>query len=210
MAGDTCFRQKLTRIMARLARDNAHTECRPANLPARKIAGAWDGIGAKRILRFLEPTPIAAASLARSTGQKDTRRGRDLAIRFQYPGVKSQASIAECRQCRPTCCCGFQHLLPGELDIGRACLAEAQEAAPSRSRFMSVGRSIFVQIRRAACGKAPDYVIPGFSMMNSRTIRYWPWACRWQGPIGDSGGCAAGNPDVAMRLLFKPGDAGNI
>lgn len=107
-AGDM-LPDELSSILAKL-RDNAH------RMPPKQLQQVLDsewGEGWRKQFKLFDPRPIAAASIGQ-VHRAQTRDGRDLAIKVQYPGVRESIdadvdNVATLLR--------ISNLLPSELDI---------------------------------------------------------------------------------------------
>lgn len=83
MGGDDMLPPELAQILAKL-REQAHHM--PPSQLRRVLNDAWGRDWMSRFARF-DPRPIAAASIGQ-VHRGDTKDGRELAIKVQYPGVR--------------------------------------------------------------------------------------------------------------------------
>ena len=112
---------ELAQILARL-RDNAHRM--PPQQLQRVLAAEW-GKDWRKQFKLFDPRPIAAASIGQ-VHRAQTRDGRDLAIKVQYPGVRDSIdadvdNVATLLR--------VSNLLPRELDIAPLLALAKQQLA---------------------------------------------------------------------------------
>lgn len=147
-AGDV-LPPELTQIMARLRQD-AHRM--PPRQLEQTLALEWGKDWRKRFASF-DPTPIAAASIGQ-VHRAQTRDGRDLAIKVQYPGVRESIdadvdSVATLFR--------LSGLLPRELDIAPL-LAAAKTQLREETDYLREGEQMALFGRLLA--EAPEYLVP--------------------------------------------------
>jgi predicted unusual protein kinase regulating ubiquinone biosynthesis (AarF/ABC1/UbiB family) len=140
---------ELTEIMARL-RQNA--DRMPPRQLEQVLSGAWGKNWRTRFLRF-EPTPIAAASIGQ-VHRAQTRDGRDLAIKVQYPGVRESIgadvdNVATLLR--------LSGLLPRELDIAPL-LSAAKAQLREEADYVREGEQM--ALFGTLLADAPEYVVP--------------------------------------------------
>ena len=140
---------ELAEIMAKL-RQNAHRM--PPQQLQQVLAGEWGKDWRTRFARF-DATPIAAASIGQ-VHRAQTRDGRDLAIKVQYPGVR--ASI-DADVDNVATLLGVSGLLPRELDIAPL-LAAAKQQLREEADYVREGEQLTLFGRLLA--DASDYVVP--------------------------------------------------
>ncbi len=116
-AGDM-LPEELSTILAKL-RDNAH-RMPPQQL--QKVLNSEWGEDWRKQFKLFDPRPIAAASIGQ-VHRAQTRDGRDLAIKVQYPGVRESI---DADVDNVTTLLRVSGLLPSELDIAPL-LAEAKK-----------------------------------------------------------------------------------
>jgi predicted unusual protein kinase regulating ubiquinone biosynthesis (AarF/ABC1/UbiB family) len=139
----------LTQILARL-RQNA--DRMPPQQLARVLAAQWGKDWRTHFARF-GPTPIAAASIGQ-VHRAQTRDGRDLAIKVQYPGVSDSIdadvdNVATLLR--------MSGVLPRGLDI-TALLAVAKAQLREEADYVREGEQM--KLFAALLADAPDYVVP--------------------------------------------------
>lgn len=140
---------ELAEIMARL-RQNAHRM--PPQQLQHVLAGEWGKDWRTRFARF-DATPLAAASIGQ-VHRAQTRDGRDLAIKVQYPGVRE--SIAADVDNVATLL-RVSGLLPRGLDIAPL-LAAAKQQLREESDYLREGGQM--ALFGALLADAPEYVVP--------------------------------------------------
>ena len=150
MDGGEVLPPELTAIMARLRADAQHMP--PAQLLA-VLNREWGKDWRARFHRF-DVRPIAAASIGQ-VHRAQTRDGRDLAIKVQYPGVRESIdsdvdNVATLMQ--------LSGLVPKTLDVAPM-LAEAKRQLHEEADYTREG-SCLAQFGALLLGN-PDYVVPG-------------------------------------------------
>jgi predicted unusual protein kinase regulating ubiquinone biosynthesis (AarF/ABC1/UbiB family) len=140
---------ELTEILARLRADAQHM---PASQLQKVLTERWGRGWRDRFARF-EPTPMAAASIGQ-VHRAQTKDGRDLAIKIQYPGVRRSidsdvANVAALLR--------LSGLLPAGLDIAPL-LAEARRQLHDEADYAREGRAM--ERFAALLDGADDYVTP--------------------------------------------------
>jgi predicted unusual protein kinase regulating ubiquinone biosynthesis (AarF/ABC1/UbiB family) len=147
-AGDV-LPPELTEIMARL-RQNA---CRmPPRQLEQVLSGQWGRDWRTRFVRF-DATPIAAASIGQ-VHRAQTRDGRDLAIKVQYPGVRESIdadvdNVATLLR--------LSGLLPRELDI-TPLLGAAKAQLHEEADYLREGEQM--ALLGSLLADAPEYGVP--------------------------------------------------
>ena len=147
-AGDT-LPPELAEIMARL-RQNAHRM--PPQQLQRVLATQWGTNWRSRFARF-GATPIAAASIGQ-VHRAQTRDGRDLAIKVQYPGVRDSIDADVDNVATLLRVSG---LLPPELDIAPL-LSAAKTQLREESDYVREGEQMMMF--RDILADSPAYVVP--------------------------------------------------
>ncbi|KQS02343.1 ubiquinol-cytochrome C reductase [Sphingomonas sp. Leaf357] len=140
---------ELAEIMARL-RQNAHRM--PPQQLQQVLATQWGKDWRTRFLRF-DVTPIAAASIGQ-VHRAQTRDGRDLAIKVQYPGVRESIDADVDNVATLLRVSG---LLPRELDIAPLLLA-AKAQLHEEADYLREGEQM--TLFGTLLANAPDYVVP--------------------------------------------------
>ena len=140
---------ELAEIMARL-RENAHRM--PPQQLQQVLARHWGKDWRTRFKQF-DARPIAAASIGQ-VHRAQTRDGRDLAIKVQYPGVR-QSIAADVDNVATLL--RMSGLLPSELDIAPLLVAAKQQLA-EEADYLREGEQMELFAR--LLGDAPDYVVP--------------------------------------------------
>lgn len=140
---------ELAEIMARL-RQNAHRM--PPQQLQQVLAKQWGKDWRTRFARF-DARPIAAASIGQ-VHRAQTRDGRDLAIKVQYPGVR-QSIDADVDNVATLL--GVSGLLPRELDIAPL-LAAAKQQLAEEADYLREGEQM--ELFSALLADAPQYVVP--------------------------------------------------
>ena len=140
---------ELTQIMARL-RQNA--DRMPPQQLARVLAAQWGKDWRTHFAKF-DPTPIAAASIGQ-VHRAQTRDGRDLAIKVQYPGV-SESIDADVDNVATLL--RLSGVLPRGLDI-TPLLAVAKSQLREEADYVREGEHL--ALFGALLANAPDYVVP--------------------------------------------------
>lgn len=140
---------ELAEIMARL-RQNAHRM--PPQQLQQVLAAEWGKDWRMRFARF-DATPIAAASIGQ-VHRAQTRDGRDLAIKVQYPGVR-QSIDADVDNVATLL--RVSGLLPRELDVSPL-LAAAKQQLKEEADYVREGGQM-TQFG-ALLADAPAYVVP--------------------------------------------------
>ena len=140
---------ELSEIMARL-RQNAHRM--PPQQLQQVLAREWGKDWRTRFIRF-NATPIAAASIGQ-VHRAQTRDGRDLAIKVQYPGVRQSIgadvdNVASLLR--------MTGLLPRELDIAPL-LAAAKQQLSEEADYLREGEQM--ALFASLLADTPDYVVP--------------------------------------------------
>ncbi|MEY2883198.1 MAG: hypothetical protein RL490_922 [Pseudomonadota bacterium] len=142
--------RELTDVLARLRADAQHM---PAKQLDAVLAREWGRDWRGRFLRF-DVRPIAAASIGQ-VHRAQTRDGRDLAIKIQYPGVR--ASIDSDVDNVATLV-RLSGQLPASLDIAPM-LAEAKRQLHEEADYAREGDCL-AQFG-ALLADRPDYRVPG-------------------------------------------------
>ncbi|MEG3175153.1 AarF/ABC1/UbiB kinase family protein [Sphingomonas sp. RB3P16] len=124
---------ELAEIMARL-RQNAHRM--PPQQLQQVLAGEWGKDWRTRFVRF-DVTPIASASIGQ-VHRAQTRDGRDLAIKVQYPGVRESIDADVDNVATLLRVSG---LLPRELDIAPL-LAVAKDQLREEADYIREGEQM--------------------------------------------------------------------
>lgn len=140
---------ELAEIMARL-RESAHRM--PPQQLQQVLARHWGKDWRTRFRRF-DARPIAAASIGQ-VHRAQTRDGRDLAIKVQYPGVR-QSIAADVDNVATLL--RMSGLLPRELDIAPL-LAAAKEQLAEEADYLREGEQMTLFARLLA--DSPGYVVP--------------------------------------------------
>ncbi|MEN2787423.1 ABC1 kinase family protein [Sphingomonas qilianensis] len=140
---------ELAEIMAQL-RQNAHRM--PPQQLQQVLAAEWGKDWRTRFARF-DATPIAAASIGQ-VHRAQTRDGRDLAIKVQYPGVRESIDADVDNVATLLRVSG---LLPRALDIAPL-LVVAKEQLREEADYVREGEQMTLFGRLLA--DAPDYVVP--------------------------------------------------
>lgn len=140
---------ELADIMARL-RQNAHRM--PPQQLQHVLASHWGKDWRTRFARF-DATPIAAASIGQ-VHRAQTRDGRDLAIKVQYPGVRESIDADVDNVATLLRVSG---LLPRELDIAPLLLA-AKAQLHEEADYLREGEQM--TLFGTLLADAPEYVIP--------------------------------------------------
>jgi predicted unusual protein kinase regulating ubiquinone biosynthesis (AarF/ABC1/UbiB family) len=140
---------ELTRILAVL-REQAHAM--PLGQVAAVLKRSWGEDWAARFRRF-SFTPLAAASIGQ-VHEAETRDGRRLAIKIQYPGVR--ASIDGDIENVATLLRLFR-ILPEEIDLGPL-LAEAKRQLHDEADYL--GEARYLREYAARLGDDPGFVVP--------------------------------------------------
>lgn len=140
---------ELAEIMARL-RQNAHRM--PPPQLEQVLVKAWGRDWRSRFARF-DATPLAAASIGQ-VHRAQTRDGRDLAIKVQYPGVRDSIDADVDNVATLLRVSG---LLPRELDIAPL-LAAAKQQLREEADYLREGEQMALFGRLLA--DSPDYVVP--------------------------------------------------
>ncbi|MEG3087715.1 ABC1 kinase family protein [Sphingomonas sp. PB4P5] len=140
---------ELAEIMARL-RQNAQRM--PPQQLQQVLAAQWGKDWRARFTRF-DATPIAAASIGQ-VHRAQTRDGRDLAIKVQYPGVRESIDADVDNVATLLRVSG---LLPRELDIAPLLVA-AKEQLREEADYVREGEQMTLFGRLLA--DCPDYVVP--------------------------------------------------
>ncbi len=140
---------ELAEIMARL-RQNAHRM--PPQQLQQVLAREWGKDWRPRFARF-NASPIAAASIGQ-VHRAQTRDGRDLAIKVQYPGVRQSIGADVDNVAGLLRMTG---LLPNELEIAPL-LAAAKQQLEDEADYLREGGQMVLFAKLLA--NAPDYVVP--------------------------------------------------
>ena len=140
---------ELAEIMARL-RQNAHRM--PPQQLQQVLNRDWGKDWRPRFARF-NASPIAAASIGQ-VHRAQTRDGRDLAIKVQYPGVRQSIGADVDNVAGLLRMTG---LLPNELDIAPL-LAAAKQQLEDEADYLREGGQMALFAKLLA--NAPDYVVP--------------------------------------------------
>ena len=140
---------ELAEIMAKL-RESAHRM--PPQQLQQVLASQWGKDWRSRFARF-DARPIAAASIGQ-VHRAQTRDGRDLAIKVQYPGVR-QSIAADVDNVATLL--RVSGLLPSELDIAPL-LAAAKQQLAEEADYIREGEQLEAFANLLA--DAPEYVIP--------------------------------------------------
>lgn len=140
---------ELAEIMARL-RQNAHRM--PPQQLQQVLNREWGKDWRPRFARF-NASPIAAASIGQ-VHRAQTRDGRDLAIKVQYPGVRQSIGADVDNVAGLLRMTG---LLPNELDIAPL-LAAAKQQLEEEADYLREGGQMALFATLLA--DAPDYVVP--------------------------------------------------
>jgi predicted unusual protein kinase regulating ubiquinone biosynthesis (AarF/ABC1/UbiB family) len=140
---------ELTRILAVL-REHAHAM--PLGQVAAVLKRSWGEDWAAHFRRF-SFTPLAAASIGQ-VHEAETRDGRRLAIKIQYPGVR--ASIDGDIENVATLLRLFR-ILPEEIDLGPL-LAEAKRQLHDEADYL--GEARYLGEYAARLGDDPGFVVP--------------------------------------------------
>ena len=140
---------ELADIMARL-RQNAHRM--PPQQLQQVLATQWGKDWRTRFKRF-DATPIAAASIGQ-VHRAQTRDGRDLAIKVQYPGVVDSIDADVDNVATLLRVSG---LLPRALDIAPLLVA-AKEQLHEEADYRREGEQM--TLFRTLLADAPDYIVP--------------------------------------------------
>lgn len=140
---------ELAEIMARL-RQNAHRM--PPQQLQQVLAGQWGKDWRTRFARF-DPSPIAAASIGQ-VHRAQTRDGRDLAIKVQYPGVRESIDADVDNVATLLRVSG---LLPRTLDIAPL-LATAKAQLREEADYVREGAQM--TLFGTLLADAPEYVVP--------------------------------------------------
>ena len=140
---------ELAEIMGRL-RQNAHRM--PPQQLQQVLAMQWGKDWRTRFARF-DVTPIAAASIGQ-VHRAQTRDGRDLAIKVQYPGVRDSI---EADVDNVATLLRVSGLLPRELDIAPLLVA-AKEQLREEADYLREGEQM--TLFAGLLGASPEYVVP--------------------------------------------------
>lgn len=140
---------ELAEIMSRL-RESAHRM--PPQQLQHVLASQWGKDWRSRFARF-DARPIAAASIGQ-VHRAQTRDGRDLAIKVQYPGVR-QSIVADVDNVATLL--RVSGLLPRELDIAPL-LAAAKQQLTEEADYIREGGQM-EKFANLLAG-APEYVVP--------------------------------------------------
>ena len=143
----------LTEILARLRSD-------ACAMPKAQVSGVLEsnwGKGWEKQFKHFSYTPLAAASIGQ-VHRAQTRDGRDLAIKIQYPGVRESIdsdvdNVAGLLR--------LSGLLPREVDI-KPLLRDAKRQLHDEADYRQEGD--YLQRYRALLGDSPQYLLPALHL----------------------------------------------
>ena len=140
----------LAEILARLRSD---ARAMPKAQVASVLEANW-GKGWEKQFKHFSYTPLAAASIGQ-VHRAQTRDGRDLAIKIQYPGVRESIdsdvdNVAGLLR--------LSGLLPRDMDI-KPLLGDAKRQLQDEADYLQEGD--YLQRYRALLEESPQYLIPG-------------------------------------------------
>lgn len=150
MGGSDLVPPELSEILAQLRADGQHMP--PAQLQA-VLDKQWGKGWRTRFARF-DVRPIAAASIGQ-VHRAQTRDGRDLAIKIQYPGVRQSIDSDVDNVATLVRLTG---LLPAGLDIAPL-LSEAKRQLHEEADYAREAQCL--ARFGALLGDAPDFIVPG-------------------------------------------------